>query len=101
MWNIPNEDEYWERRREEFENPKAFRRQSQWDEDEPEYESESLYLDEEIEDIEREYKCSMSELFEGDLMELVERFKNILPVSAVWNPQYECITYRYEVCCDY
>lgn len=96
MWNIPNEDEYWERRREEVENPRGFRRKSEWDEDEPEYELESLYLDEEIEAIEKEYECSMSELFEGDLMELVERLKKIIPVSAVWDDRFNCITYQHE-----
>lgn len=91
-----DEDAYWERRREEWENPRAFRKRSEWDEDEPVYETESLYLDEEIDEIEAEYKCSMKELFEGDLMELVERFKKIIPVSAVWDECFDCITYKYE-----
>ena len=91
-----DEDAYWERRREEWENPRAFRKRSEWDEDEPVYETESLYLDEEIDEIEAEYKCSMKELFEGDLMELVERFKKIIPVSAVWDDSFDCIIYQYE-----
>lgn len=38
MCGVPGEDEYWERRREEWENPRAFRKCSAWDEDEPIYE---------------------------------------------------------------
>lgn len=91
-----DEDAYWERRSEEWENPRAFRKRNEWDEDEPVYETENLYLDEEIDDIEAEYKCQMKELFEGDLMELVERFKKIIPVSAVWDECFDCITYQYE-----
>ena len=31
MCGIPGEDEYWERRREEIENPRSFRRGMGWD----------------------------------------------------------------------
>lgn len=47
------EDEYWENRREEWENPRAYRKYNAWDEDEPIYESGNLFLDGEIEEIEK------------------------------------------------
>lgn len=51
--NLINEDEYWERKREEWENPKAFRKRNPWDEEEPIYEDGTIFLDEEIEEIEK------------------------------------------------
>lgn len=91
MWSIPNEDEYWERRLEEREKPKA------WDENEPVYEDGNLFLDEEIEEIEKERGYSMEELYEGDLLEIVEEQKGIVADSAEWNSNCECIEYRYRV----
>lgn len=91
MWSIPNEDEYWERRREELEKPKA------WDEYEPVYEDGNLFLDEEIEEIEKERGYSMEELYEGDLLEIMEEQKGIVADSAEWNSNCECIEYRYRV----
>lgn len=45
MWSIPNEDEYWERRREEYERvPKDW---------EPEPERQILSLDDELDDLEK------------------------------------------------
>ncbi len=42
-----------ENRREEWENPRAYRKYNAWDEDEPIYESGNLFLDGEIEEIEK------------------------------------------------
>lgn len=91
MCGISGEDEYWERRREEREKPKA------WDENEPVYEDGNLFLDEEIEEIEKERGYSMEELYEGDLLEIVEKQKGIVADSAEWNSNCECIEYRYRV----
>lgn len=91
MCGILDEDEYWERRREEWEQPKAS------DEDEPVYEDGNLFLDEEIEEIEKERGYSMEELYEGDLLEIVEEQKGVVADSAEWNSNCECIEYRYRV----
>lgn len=96
MWSIPGEDEYWERSREEWENPRASRKYNAWDEDEPVYESGNLFLDGEIEKIERERGYPMEELLEGDLLEIVEEQKGIVADSAEWNGRWECIEYRYK-----
>lgn len=97
MCGIPGEDEYWERRREEWENPRAFRKCSAWDEDEPIYENGNLFLDGEIEDIEKERGYPMEELYESDLLDIVEEQKGIVADSAEWNCNWECIEYRYRV----
>ena len=91
MCGIPGEDEYWERRREEWENPRTFRKCSIWDEDEPVYENGNLFLDGEIEEIEKERGYPMEELYEGDLLEIVEKQKGIVADSAEWNGIWECI----------
>ena len=58
MCGISGEDEYWERRREELEKPKA------WDENEPVYEDGNLFLDEEIEEgLCRIYAREMKDVF--------------------------------------
>lgn len=93
MWDIPNEDAYWERRREEWENPEIFRRKSQWDEDEREYENGSLFLDEEIEGIEAKRGFPMEELCEGDLLEILEELKGIIAERASWNEAFDAIDY--------
>lgn len=97
MCGIPGEDEYWERRQEEWENPRAFRKCSAWDEDEPIYENGNLFLDGETEEIEKERGYSMEELYEGDLLDIVEEQKGIVADSAEWNSNWECIEYRYRV----
>ena len=52
MWSIPNEDEYWERRREEYERvPKDWK---------PEPERQILSLDDELDDLEKEYGCKLA-----------------------------------------
>lgn len=95
MCGIPGEDEYWERRREEWENPRAFRKPSIWEE--PVYENGSLFLDDEIEEIEKERGYPMEELYEGDLLEIMEEQEGIAADSAEWNRNYGCIDYRYRV----
>lgn len=80
MCGISNEDEYWERRREEWENPRAFRKMGAWDE--PVYKNGSLFLDDEIEEIEKERGYPMEELYEGDLLEIVEEQEGIAADSA-------------------
>ena len=98
MWGIPfDEDAYWERRREEWENPKAFRRRNQWEEDEPVYKSGTVYLDEEIEEIEAKRGYPMSELYEGDLLEILEELKGIVAESAVWVPGFDAIDYKIKI----
>lgn len=91
------EDEYWERRWEEWENPRAFRKCSAWDEDEPIYENGNLFLDGEIEEIEKERGYPIEELYERDLLDIVEEQKGIVADSAEWNGNLECIEYRYRV----
>lgn len=97
MWDIPNEDEYWERRREEWENPELFRKKNPWDEDEPIYETGSLFLDEEIEEIEAERGFPMKELYEGDLLEILEEIKGIIAEKASWNAAFDAIDYTVRV----
>lgn len=91
------EDEYWENSREEWENPRAYRKYNAWDEDEPIYESGNLFLDGEIEEIEKERGYPMEELYEGDLLDIVEEQKGIVADSAEWNGNWKCIEYRYRV----
>lgn len=62
MWGI-NEDEYWERVRESLEAPRK--------NEEPYLEEGTLFLDDEIEELEKKYGCSIGELYEGDLEEIV------------------------------
>ena len=53
VWLIPNEDEYWERRREEYERvPKNWK---------PEPELQILSLDDELDDLEKEYGCKLED----------------------------------------
>ena len=92
-----DEDAYWERRREEWENPRAFRKRSEWDEDEPVYESGTLFLDDEIEEIEKKRGWLMDELYEGDLLEIVEELKGIEAEDATWCDKMDAIEYRYRI----
>ncbi len=99
MWEV-NEDEYWERRREEFENPRAFHRRSEWDDWEDndyEYEEDYLFLDEEVEDIEAEKGCEMCDLDEDDLLEIVEKREQIEAAEAEWNGRIGAIVYKYKI----
>ena len=57
----------------------------------------NLFLDGEIKEIEKERGYPMEELYEGDLLEIVEEQKGIMADSAEWNGNWECIEYRYRV----
>lgn len=96
MFGGIDEDAYWERRREEWENPRAFRKWSEWDEDEPVYESGTLFLDDEIDEIEKKRGWPIEELLEGDLLEIVEELKGIVAETAIWCSQMDAIEYRYK-----
>ena len=78
MWSIPNEDEYWERRREEYERvPKDWK---------PEPERQILSLDDELDDLEKEYGCKLEDLNEPDIEEIVFRIRGEYPMSAEYDP---------------
>jgi len=94
MCGIPGEDEYWEHRREELEKPRKY---GLWAQDESVYATGNLFLEEEIEEIEKERGYPMEELYEGDLLEIVEKQKGIVADSAEWNGHWECIEYKYRV----
>lgn len=87
MWMIPNEDEYWERVREERGAPSKYA--------EPYLEEETLFLDDEIEQLEEKYGCSMGELYEGDLEDIVQEMRGIVPESARYDGCLECIVYKF------
>ena len=91
MWGIPGEDEYWERRREEYENPRR-----RYDEEKV-IERDRFYLDEEEEqeEIEGKYGCAISKLSEGDLLDIVLDFIGIEAESAEWDDKFQCIEYWY------
>lgn len=89
MYEIPWEDQYWERKREEYENPK---RDPDW---EPEPERDWLFLDEELGDLEAEYECQLTELPEGDLIDIVEKMTGIIAIVANYDPRMCGIEYKY------
>lgn len=89
-----NEDEYWEHRREELENPRS--RYRGWDE-EPEYRTGTLFLDEEIEEIEAKRGYPMEELLEGDLLEILEEIKGIVAETAIWRSGWDAIDYTVRI----
>lgn len=92
IYGIPfDEDAYWERRREEYENPKHV---PDW---KPEPEREWLFLDDELDDLEEEYGCGLHELPEGDLSEIVEKMTGIYPETAKYDPRMYGIEYEYEL----
>ena len=98
MWGMRfNEDAYWERRREEWENPELSRRKGSLDDEEPEYETGSVFLDEEIEEIEEERGFPMKELYEGDLLEILEELKGIIAEKASWDEAFDAIDYTVRV----
>jgi hypothetical protein len=75
MWSIPNEDEYWERRREEYERvPKDWK---------PEPERQILSLDDELDDLEKEYGCKLEDLNEPDIEEIVFRIRGEYPAGNI------------------
>lgn len=86
MWSIPNEDEYWERRREEYERvPKDWK---------PEPERQILSLDDELDDLEKEYGCKLEDLNEPDVEEIVLRIRGEYPISAEYDPAFIAIFYK-------
>ena len=86
MWSIPNEDEYWERRREEYERvPKDWK---------PEPERQILSLDDELDDLEKEYGCKLEDLNEPDIEEIVFRIRGEYPKSAEYDPAFIAIFYQ-------
>lgn len=94
MFSIPNEDDYLEQCREAYENPRRYRHGTCWDEDLV-LDSDILSLDEEVDSIEAEYACSMENLPEADLIDIVQRLCGILPESAKWVRRWCAIDYRY------
>lgn len=83
---IIDEDGYWERRREEMEQqPKGW---------ETELDRKILSLDDEIEDLESEYGCSLEELDEPDLEEIVFRIRGVYPESVEYDSNLLAIFYE-------
>ena len=81
-----DEDEYWERRREEYERvPKDW---------EPEPVEELVSLDDELEDLEKEYGCKLEELDESDIEDIVFRIRGVYPISAEYDPAFLAIVYK-------
>lgn len=89
-----DEDGYWERRREELENPKRRFRDR---EEETEYRTGTLFLDEEIEEIEAKRGYPMEELLEGDLLEILEEIKGIVAETAIWRSGWDAIDYTVRI----
>lgn len=84
MYSIPGEDEHWERVREELESRYL----------EPEPRSELISLDDELDDLEKEYGCSIRELGEPDLEDIVFRIKGIYPIEASYDENFLAIFYK-------
>ncbi len=86
-WQMPDEDAYWEGVREDMEKSSKGT---------GDFLQESLLsLDDVIEDLEEEYGCRIEELYEGDLCEIVRKFRGIAPEDARWDDRLDCIVYRY------
>lgn len=92
MWNIPNEDKHWECLREKLENPKISK-YDVWGE--VVCKKGSMFLYEEAEEVEKIWGYPIEELYEGDLIEIVEKYKGVEADSAKWNKEKECIEYQY------
>ena len=71
MWLIPNEDEYWEGVRESLEAPRKS--------EEPYLKEGTLFLDDDIEELEK----------------IVLEKEGIVPESARYDPQFDCIVFKY------
>lgn len=89
MWDIQNEDTYWEWLREKRERKEP----DPLYEDEPVFESGCVFLDDETDEIEAERGFPMEELYEGDLLEILEEMKGISAETATWNPSRGAIEY--------
>ena len=74
MWNYPDEDAFWESRRVEME--------SMFYSTENEPEEKSIYVDEELDELEAKYGCSMDELPEGDMDEMTKEILNFFEESG-------------------
>ena len=85
MWYMPDEDAYYEHRREELEMIP--------DDWEPEPEWHILSLDEEIADLENEYGCKLEDLNEADLEDIAYRIKGVNPLYAEYDPALLAIVY--------
>lgn len=85
MWNTIDEDRYWENKREEFEGSLSVMM--------PAPERILLPMDDCLEDLEKEYGCSMEELPEDDLGDIVFRMKGKRPLSAEYDPAVVAIFY--------
>lgn len=92
MFSIPNEDAYWEWLREKWESKSTDL--DSLSEDEPICESGYVFLDDETDEIEAERGFPMEELYEGDLLEILEEMKGISAETAVWNPSRGAIEYH-------
>lgn len=88
MWNYPDEDAFWESRRVEME--------SMFYGTENEPEEKSIYVDEELDELEAKYGCSMDELPEGDLMDIVFKITGEVPTEARYNSRLYEIEYMIE-----
>lgn len=84
-------DEYLERRREEWENPKHI------DSLDPAPESKWLYLDDVLEDLESRYGCKLSDLPDGDLEDIVIEMTGIYPDSVRYDDRMYGIKYEYKL----
>lgn len=86
MQGIPGEDEYWERVREERERvPDGWK---------PEPVEELVTLDDELEDLEKEYGCKLEDLDETDIEDIVYRLCGEYPLSAEYDPVLIAILYK-------
>lgn len=85
MFGVINEDDYWEsvRERMEAQDPGPYR---VWD---------SMFLDDLHEEIEGAYGYPVQDLFEGDLIDIVEKYQKICPEEAKYNSRYDSIEYVY------
>ena len=87
MWLIPNEDTYWENARVYMED--VYRSENVQEE-------KNLFVDEELDDLEREYGCKLEELPEGDLLDIVQEIPGEMPIEARYNPDTYGIEYTIE-----
>lgn len=81
---MPGEDEYWERVRERME----------MGETKPEPVEELVTLDDELEDLEKEYGCKLEDLDETDIEDIVYRLCGEYPLSAEYDPVLIAILYK-------
>lgn len=88
MYGIPGEDEYWEKVRERLEAQNPYY--------DPEPEEGNIFVDEELDELEEKYGCSMSDLGESDLKEIVESMTGISPETVKWDGKFLCISYTYK-----